>query len=204
MKRVVLGGEGPNELGGWCNLPPYRAETPVPGVLEALLRHVRPDGWIVIDAVVWSSIRKYRAGGHADAEERNVLGLVLKARERGADIVAFARDCDGDGAQHRRRIASIDVGLARAREEFPQGPAVIGGSAVRMLEAWVLAIGGERRTEEMGREGLETGFQRFQIPLKKTPALVDFVQKADLGRIPADAVSLTKWLARAREVLAPS
>lgn len=201
MRRIVLGGEGPNELGGWCDQAPYRREPPDLGVLEALLRRVRPDGWIVVDAVIWSSIRKFRAGGHADAEERNVLGLVLRARERGADILSFTRDCDGDGPQHRRRRDSIERGIARANHEFPQGPVVVGGLAVRMIEAWMLALGGERRSEEMGRDGLEAGFRRLKLPLKSTPALVEHIEDADLGSLPPDAVSLRNWLGRAHEVL---
>lgn len=201
MKQIVIGGEGANELGDWCHLPSYRRSPPEPGVIEALLRRVRPDGWAIVDAVVWSRIHKYRVGQHADAEERNVLGLVLKARERGADVVVFTRDCDGDGPQHRRRIAAIEAGLARAAVEFPLGPVVVGGPAVRMIEAWILALAGVRRTEEMGRDGLDAGFRRFQIPAKSTPALVERVMTAELASIAPDARSLQSWLAQARSAL---
>lgn len=198
--KVVLGGEGPNELGGRANPPPYQNDER--GVLEALLRRVRPDGWQVIDAISWKRIRKFRAGGHADAEERNVRGLVLEARERGADVVAFSRDCDGDGPQHRQRIDSVAAGIAWVQENFPDGPTVIGGVAVRMLESWVLAAVGEHRTEELRREGLAAALKRHQIAEKDTEVMVTRVEAANLSMLPPDAISLRRWLERASAVLA--
>lgn len=167
-------------------------------MLEALLRRVREDGWQVVDGVAWSSIRKFKVGAHADAEHKNVLGLILQARERGADVVAFARDCDGDGKQHRQRSAAIEAGLAEAQEVFPNGPTVVGGVAVRMLEAWVLALAGKSRTEELGRDGLANGLKDLKVDEKDTRAMVAVVEAADLGRVPGDAVSLSGWLGQAR------
>ncbi len=56
MKRVFLAGEEPNELGEWSHHPSYRKDPPLTGVIEALLREVEPDGWKVVDAVLWKKI----------------------------------------------------------------------------------------------------------------------------------------------------
>jgi hypothetical protein len=50
--RVILAGEGKNELGSFAVEAPFRGDTPEPGVVEALLRQIRPDGWQVVDANV--------------------------------------------------------------------------------------------------------------------------------------------------------
>lgn len=195
--KVVLGGEGPNDLGGWYHAPPYRPDEPDPGVIETLLRRVRADGWQVTDAIVWKKIRKYRAGAHADAEERDVLGLILAAREQGADVVAFIRDQDSQ----RDRGASFVAALLRAADIFPDGPAVIGGLAVRALEAWILALLGEHHSEDLGRDGVERALQRRGIPAKDTRSLVERAAAANLESLPTDATSLLRWLARAHDVL---
>lgn len=197
--KVVLGGEGSNELGGRANPHPYQTDDR--GVLEALLRRVRPDGWQVVDAIAWKRIRKFRAGDHADAEERNVRGLVLAAKERSADVVAFSRDADGDGPQHRQRCDAVSAGIAWARENFPDGPAVIGGMAIRMLESWVLASLGEHGTEALRREGLAAALKHQQIPEKDTRAMVARIDDANLAMLPPDATSLRSWLERAGAVL---
>ena len=38
------------------------------------------------------------------------------------------------------------------------------------MKQWILALAGIRRTEEMGRDGFDAGFRRFQIPAKNTAA----------------------------------
>jgi hypothetical protein len=100
---VFLGGEGRNELGGWAGDPVHRKDDD-PGVIEALLVRTRPDGWKILGAHVWKNIRKYTDYGRLPSdtrrlirgshEERAVLGLVLDAKERGAQVVAFVRDQD--------------------------------------------------------------------------------------------------------------
>jgi hypothetical protein len=85
--KLLLAGEGMNELGGWDVAPPWRRHPPDPGVLEALLRRIEPEGWEIVDAVRWKDIRKFKVGGHREAETRNVLGLALMAREKGYDVL---------------------------------------------------------------------------------------------------------------------
>jgi hypothetical protein len=72
------------------------------------------------------------------------------------------------------------------------------GVAVRMLEAWVLALAGRSRTETMGRDGLAAGLKDLEVDDKDTRAMVAVVEAADLGRVPADATSLSAWLDQAR------
>jgi len=118
MIRVVLAGEGPNELGTWSREAPYR-EPSTPGVVEALLKRVRPDGWKVVDAVPWRSLRKLRVGKHGEAERRNIRGLVLRAWEAGAHIVAFVRDRDGNAQRGAGRgVGDRRSGSRAARDRW--------------------------------------------------------------------------------------
>jgi hypothetical protein len=84
-----------------------------PGVVEALLRRVRPSGWRVAAALPWKNIRKYRAGAanqradHADAH--NVRGLVLHAYEEACEMLAFVRDVDGELLREREGPSSARV-----------------------------------------------------------------------------------------------
>jgi hypothetical protein len=200
--RVFLGGEGPNELGGWFAEPEFRGESPRVGVLEALLRRVRADGWDVVGAVRWMKIRKYRAGGHADDEQRNVLGLALMASEHRADIIAFSRDSDGD----RGREASVEAGIAAVGEKFPDGPRVAGGVAVQTVEAWILALAGRSRTEEMSRAKLVPAIEALLGAgnVKQTDRYIETVEQADLAKLAADASSLRRWIERASAALTAS
>jgi hypothetical protein len=50
--KVLVAGEGPNELGGWAGEPSFR-ETSKCGVLEALMRALVPEGWIITHAEAW-------------------------------------------------------------------------------------------------------------------------------------------------------
>lgn len=195
--RVFLGGEGPNELGGWYVEPEYRADSPAPGVIEALLTRVRAEGWQVIGAVSWAKIRKYRPGGHADAERRCVEGLALMARERGAEVVAFSRDTDGDRARGR----SIDAGIASAEAKFPDGPRIAGGAAVPTVEAWIASLAGRDGAEGLSRAKLIEAMASLGLAQKQTRDYVGVIAGADLIKLPADAASLRTWLTRARAAL---
>src|SRR5258705_10886531 len=116
MLKVFLGGEGNNELGTRWYVPMGDE----PGVVETLLRRVRPSGWRVAAALPWKAIRKYRTGAanqradHADAH--NVRGLVLHAYEEACEMLAFLRDVDGelprDQAIHRALESIADLCFA--------------------------------------------------------------------------------------------
>jgi hypothetical protein len=194
--KVLLAGEGRNELGGWYDHATYR-DTTRPGVLEALLRRVQPDGWEIIAAIPWKNIKKFRVGGSQNAEMRNVLGLMLMAAESKCDVVVFSRDLDDD----EERADSIEKGLNRAASEFRDGPQVIGGIAIRKLESWLVALAGRTCSQDTREAQIEEIFSDLGIKLKDTAAMVRMVEEADLSRIPKDAQSLHDWLDKARRVL---
>ena len=197
IMKVFLGGEGPNELGGWATEPVHRDSRPWPGVLEALLIRVDPHAFEVINGVTWKQIRKFRAGGAlrgCGGDCRNVLGLALRAREADADVVCFARDRDGDN----QREADFNEGLRQISEKFASVPAVIGGMAIEMLEAWILALCNVSNSESHRHPEVELRQQKGID--KDTAAMVQIVEDADLTRIPHDANSLWSWIAQARAV----
>jgi shikimate kinase len=189
--EVFLAGEGTTELGGWAHEKPHRAATPDVGVLEGLLRRVAPSGWAIRDAIVWRSIRKYQAGRH-DPETRNVLGAALAAHERGAQVLVFSRDRDGDEERARR----VHAGIEEAREVF--SGSVVGGVAVEAIEAWTLSVHGVRRAHEHRRP--KDVFAERGIPSDhRSQALL--IENAVLDDV--DAPSLKAWLDAARVALAP-
>jgi hypothetical protein len=186
--RVFLSGEGSDDLGDWCNDPQYRSIPSRIGIIEALLRRVSPIDFTVVDARAWKRIRKFQAGKHAKPETRNVLGLVNEAEEARCDALVFVRDQDGDAD----REASIVEGLRLAYErDF--GPALVGGVAIQEIEAWILALLGERHTEHhvdaksvlASKHGITTCAGKVAV-----------VESADRGKIPDDAASLRGWLAQ--------
>lgn len=192
--RVFLSGEGNNELGSYAGLPEYRTDDAL-GVLHALLKKIEPCGWVIGDARVWGSIRKYRAKPGADHQDtHNVLGLALDAIEAKCEVLAFSRDIDKDP----KRAAAVEAGIALIPKTFAKAPDVIGGVAVPALEAWILALLGHRCSEA---RNIKETFAAKGVGKKDGPAMVDAVTDADLSRIPADAKSLLRWLDRARTVL---
>lgn len=193
--RVFLGGEGQNELGSRLGHPAYQSNE-APGVVEALLRRVRPSGWTVIGACKWCEIRKLRARGPSPQDEQNVLGLTLEAARARADVLAFTRDAEDD--KGRPRV--IAKALAQAQEQFP-AVALIGAAAVPVLEGWILALQGETGTESLRQAAAQSLLGRKGIEDKNTRMMVEVVAKADLRAIPKDARSLHGWLARAETAL---
>ena len=196
--KVFLGGEGKNELGSRYGDPVYQSDES-PGVIEALLRRVRPHGWTVMGARRWREIHKLRAKGPTPNDEQNVLGLALEARRAGANVLAFTRDADDD--HQRPRLIAEAIRLARQ-----QNPAVsiVGAAAVPVLEAWILALQGESGTESMGKAAAQKRLIEKGIEAKNTQAMVDVVTKADINALPKDAESLRGWLANAANALPTS
>jgi hypothetical protein len=201
VKKVLLAGEGKNELGGWAAELPYR-NPDEPGVLVTLLRHVAPEGWKVSEAVLWKQIRKYRSRDHRSPETRAVLGLVQHAKEHRFDAVVFSRDRDGEKPEHEQRERDVSRGLEEATRAIADAPPVVGGLAIQRLESWVLATLGISSTESMKNAEVDRRLTNAGVRPKDTEAMVHAVATADLAAIPADARSLQTWLARAREILA--
>ena len=199
---VFLGGEGRNELGSWAAEPAYQTDNE-PGVMKALLLRARPAGWKILGAQVWKRIRKYTDHGRIPAvtrslirgshEERAVLGLVLDAKERGAQVVAFVRDQDDDPD----RAEIIAQAIERACAQFSD-IRVVGDTAVPVLEAWILAMMGESGSESLGKvkaqrllsdRGITTTAKMVSEVLEERP-------------VPEDADHLRSWLDQAKTALA--
>lgn len=133
--KVYLAGEGPAELGRWAEEPARREVSKrTDGVLFALFRQSGRAG-TVIEGRRWKDIRKFRAGGHASAEQRTLRQLALDAEERGADVLLWVRDTDHD-ASRRRELKATHVELQREHD----GLEIIGEPAHPCLEAWILAL----------------------------------------------------------------
>ncbi len=196
MIRVILAGEGRNELGGFATEAPFRKDDPEAGVIEALLRQVRPDGWRVIDAIPWKKAPKLQVGIAGKGEALNVQRAYHHAKKRGCDILAFTRDRDDAKFAHResdieRAIASIT--------ETNEGPALVGGVAIEKIESWVAAIAGATQSEKLRRP--EEKLNALGIHNKDTAGMVRVVEEHGLSSIPDDAQSLRRWLERAEKAL---
>jgi hypothetical protein len=194
VPRIHLGGEGKTELGSLAGDPAYHpleGEAAEQGVLESLLRRVREDVEIA-GATEWKRIRKFRSGAHATAEIRNVLGLCLHAKERGATLVAFARDRDRDVDRER----AVAEGIRRAANVFPELH-VVGGVAVEAVEAWALSMLADARAAT---------YARPKEQLSATHAVTSVAQLAEIcadpERAPCERDSgLVAWLDRAAHAL---
>lgn len=203
--RICLAGEGANELGGrsgeptyWKTLTPERIEL---GVVEALLRKVRDEGWNIVEAIQWKQLRKLKARpSGAGRESDNVRKAALHASERGCDLLVFVRDRDdSDDHPNPDRETDIEAGIRIALEDHEGVLGIVGGVAIRRLESWLLAITGTGKTEESRRP--EELLVMLGVREKHTAEMVGLVEQADLAQVPGDARSLRAWLDRARAAL---
>ena len=188
--KVFLAGEAKTELGDWSRLPNYRGEAPEVGLLEALLRRVKTDGWTVVDGICWKNIPKYRAHERLPAEVGNVLGVVMRARKAGCNAVVFSRDRDRD----RQREKYVLAGISRAREVIPDFPKVVGGIAIEAIESWLAALQGRRDAEAAADPS--SLLDESSLASKRA-----IVEAADLAKLPTDAKSLRQWLTDAAGIL---
>jgi hypothetical protein len=193
--KLLLSGEGYDDIGDWAKEPMYRAKPPEIGVIEALLRKLEAGELTIRDAVAWKRIPKFRAGDHAHPETRNVLGLAVKADDMRCDALVFVRDRDRD----EDRQADIENGIELAQSKFPD-LAIAGGVAVEEIEAWILAILGERRSEHHA-DAKHVLKENHSIAGRAS--MIGALEDKDLGKIPADATSLRTWINRASAALSP-
>lgn len=199
MIRVILAGEGRNELGDLVVEAPFRPQgkEAQPGVLESLLRQVRREGWEVVDALPWKTLPKLQVGLGRKGEEHNVRRAHHHAKKRGCDVLVFTRDRDGVKFAHR------EEDIERAVEDLQSnggGPAIVGAVAVEKLEAWLLAVAGKRQSEAFRRP--EQELVDLGVGEKDTAAMVSLIERCGLGAVPEDARSLRKWLSQAHDALA--
>lgn len=195
MIKVFLGGEGANELGTRGQRPPGDD----PGVIETLLRRVRPDGWCVAGAIEWKAIRKYQAGAAAryprQGEIYNILRLLLLAYEQACAMVVFVRDVDRDEERQDTAIRTLRSPAARRfADDHGYELAAVSGMATPNLEGWMLCLLGRRRTDDLSPKRAQRDLEAEGVPAKSTH---HFVEIARTRPLPADAGSLSSWLSDA-------
>lgn len=142
----------------------------------------------VVDAAQWKHIRKYRAGDRASPERRNVLGVAAMARDVGAEVLVFVRDRDADAS----RGAEIDGAIPAA--ETINEIRVAGGVAIEEIEAWLLALLGQRGSEALSDAKAVLSKQGYDTLEQK----LDIIDGCQLDRVPDDAGSLARWVERFR------
>jgi hypothetical protein len=194
MMRVLIAGEGPDELGP---LPPAEfVEGGRPsggGAIEALLAKVRPTGWQVTAAMVWKDVRKLKPNAAGDGDAKTIAGLALHAKERGCHALVFLRD--RDGSQARERV--IRDAIAK---ESQRGTRIAGGVPIEVLECWLLALKGETNahTDANPVTSLEA---RYGVRRKHVSAMVQLIRTSRILATPPDATSLWQWLRRVATAL---
>jgi hypothetical protein len=198
--KVFLGGEGTNDIGTRAQATGNR-----PGVIEVLLKKLRPDGWKVVGAIEWKSIRKYRAGAatqradHADVH--NVHALVQRAYEDACEMLVFVRDVDGEQLRAkaiRKAVAELKVDEWAA--DYGYALAIAGGIAQPTLEAWILHLHGVPNTDELTKAGAERKLLDHGIALKSSANYLAIAEACD--PLPTGAGSLCEWLDCARATFA--
>lgn len=206
--KVMLVGEGKNELGSWVHDAPYRAARNVRGreiprelgVLETLLRKVAPDGWVVADAKTWMSLVKLKPRPQGDGDARNLAAVIQQAKEQKCDVVVFSRD--RDGAKNRAREDAIEALIADPAKHPVR---VVGAVAVETLEAWVLAFTGDPKCESY-TDPVKALCDRAKIEPKDTAAMVALLEdgSADLKTAITHSPSLARWVESAERVFPPA
>jgi hypothetical protein len=186
--KIYLSGEGSDDLGDWYRPLQYRADPPVIGVIEALTRKVGACSTEVVGACIWKDIRKFTFKPSARGETQNVLRLVIEAEEAEADVLVFVRDQDGYDDRER----DVEEGIRQAGERRYAVP-IVGGVAVQEMEAWILALLGERKSEGHAdaKRVLATRHDIEDLTEK-----VAAIEQADIAGIPEDAASLRLWMDR--------
>ncbi len=196
MIRVLIAGEGANEIGHWARHAPDEERTTGVGVIEALLTKVRSGGWEVRAALQWKDIHKLRPSAAGDREERAVHILVMRARELGCNALIFLRDRDGPRNLSRERAIQRAVREAEKRPEL----AIASGVPVEMLESWLLALRGDPKSEDEQDPVLEL-HRRHKVAPKRTTAMIELVRHSRLLDAPDDAASFWRWIRRAATAL---
>jgi hypothetical protein len=171
-------------------------DTGMPGILEALLERLDLAPWEIVDGATWRRAPLYRVGNRRAPETRRVLGLALLGKEREADVVVLVRDRDGDDD----REAEIETGIAQA-PAMGFTTLLVGGVAIEEIEAWILALLGDRNAENYARpkeklaenHGLRTRAQKVAV-----------IEGAALDRAESGAPSFMRFCERVRAALGSS
>ena len=182
MIRVLIAGEGSNELGPEPPLGTDEGERASGGgVIEALMTKVRLTGWLHPgdDDLEGRAQAEGQYAGRGDA--RTVAVVALRAREMGCNALVFLRDRDGYPSRQR----TIGQAIATLDERRLQ---VAGGVPVEKLEHWLLALKGQ--TNAHGDvDPIASLAKRHGVPAKQASAMVQLVWSSRLLDALSDAVS---------------
>jgi hypothetical protein len=203
--RIFLAGEGTNDIGSYAGDQGYW-DPQQAGFVGAVIRKVAAilgtTNWEIVGGIPWKKLHRLR--GKASRSEASAVGAAaFRARDKqhDADLLVFVRDTDGD----KNRAAEIREGIAVAVGLFgtarPHEP-VVAGIVDPVIEAWALALCGERGCERASKGSVQTRALKAGVGDKSTLALEKVVESADLDAIPGDAADLQEWLAALRAVLA--
>lgn len=109
--------------------------------------------------------------------------------------MVFVRDSDRD--RYHQRENDIERGIQEAEALFPELD-ICGGVAKQEIEAWILALLGENRSESHS-DAKTILKSRHQIDrrIEKVRA----IENADFAAMAKDANSLQLWIDRARKAL---
>jgi hypothetical protein len=118
------------------------------------------------------------------------MGVALQARDAKADVLVFTRDRDREEA----RQTAIGEGILQATSAFSACPIIVGGVAIEAIEAWTLALVGERRSHRHARP-------KEHLAAAGITDQVAAIETADIHFPELDSPSLREWLDRARTAL---
>lgn len=201
LKKIFLAGEGNNEL-GTRHYPKEPDGGHEPGVIEALLLKVNPEGWEIHKAIQWKHLHKYQVNRaqkdpqKTKGEEDSVKKLFLHAREAGCDLVVFARDNDSCDEDERTEPIARAINTEKARAD---SLLVVGALVRQKIEAWVLACKGVYRTEALKHP--QDKLAELGVAEKHTKGMVAIVEATEIDKLPADAKNLREWIAAAKKAL---
>ncbi|MEI9938842.1 MAG: hypothetical protein WDO69_16615 [Pseudomonadota bacterium] len=82
---------------------------------------------------------------------------------------------DGD----QLRVRDIECAISE-HEASGVKPKLIGGVAIPVLEAWLLALGGELGTEQLSKTAAQIRFEEKHHFAKGTELVVDYVERSAL------------------------
>ena len=209
--RIFLAGEGTNDIGSYAGDQGYW-DPQQAGFVGAVIRKVAAmlgtTNWEIVGGIPWKRLCRLdqpkagaRVSQRGDAAAVRQAAFKATSKAYNADLLVFVRDTDGD----KNRAAEIREGIAVAVGLFgtarPHEP-VVAGIVDPVIEAWALALCGERGCERASKGSVQTRALKAGVGDKSTLALEKVVESANLERIPDDATDLHEWLTALRAVLA--
>jgi hypothetical protein len=190
--RVFLAGEGRHELAGRKGDDVYQSDRD-PGVVQALLRKVRADGWEVVGSIDWKDIKKLQVNSPGTGDAKNVHRACWKAKKAKADVLVFVRDRD------RKAVREREIERAIAETEASDSVHIVGSVAIESIEGWLIALTGKSGSESIRHP--EKNLADLGLRAKHGPDYVAHVEKHGISGVAQDATSLKRWLKRARHAL---